>query len=96
MEVPTDEQYIEQAKNLIKKLNKRIEVITRERDELSKTVQAIIRDAKALVKLCPFCGTPINPFTDKTSIRWLETSRTFRCVGCKRVFSVVLRRKKVS
>lgn len=87
--IPSDEDYIKQARAILLKLNNRIEKLMRERERLSSTLKTYIGGYKSLIKICPFCGQSINPFKDKIP----NSIRTFSCSKCKRTFSITLKRE---
>lgn len=94
MQIPTDEEYIDQARKILVKIERRIEVLSGERERLAKDISAMIAGSHCVVKVCPLCGGAINPYAQKTSPYYLQGTRTFHCTKCDTVFSIIIRHKE--
>ena len=86
-----DKRLRKEAHALKRKIDKRIEQLEQSRRILVERLKQFKYQRNNLVKICPFCGGFLNPYTQKL---YVINPRTFECEECKKVFSIILRRIK--
>ena len=87
-----DEEYVKEARQVLAKLDRRIKRLMNERERLSKEIQQFVKGVRSFVKVCPFCGGPINPFKAKKPTQHSYGQRIFTCSKCSKTFMVRLKK----